>query len=62
MLDERPMERTWFMAPTEYNPNGKGITVPKEYVLMVHSPNGKGMVLQRLLKKIQLKRYKINQN
>ena len=49
MLDERPMERTWFMAPTEYNPNGKGITVPKEYVLMVHSPNGKGMVLRKIV-------------
>ena len=22
------------MAPMEYNPNGKGITAPKEYVLM----------------------------
>ena len=49
MLEERPMERTWFMAPTEYNPNGKGITVPKEYVLMVHSSNGKGMVLWKIV-------------
>ena len=49
MLEERPMERTWFMAPTEYNPNGKGIAVPKEYVLMVHSSNGKGMVLWKIV-------------
>ena len=56
------MEKTWFTALMDYNPNVKGITEPKEYVLMVHSPNGKGIVLQRLLKKIQLKRYNINQN
>ena len=49
MLNERPMEKTWFMAPTEYNPNGKGIAVPKEYVLMVHNPNGKGMVLRKIV-------------
>ena len=56
------MEKTWFMSLMEYNSNGKGITEPKEYVLMVHSPNGKGMVLQRLFKKIQHKRYNTNQN
>ena len=25
--------------------HGKGIMTPKEYTLMVYSPNGKGMVL-----------------
>ena len=39
----------------QYNTNGKGITAPKKYVLMVHSPNGKGMVLR----KIVLKKYSI---
>ena len=33
----------------EYNPSGKGITAPKEYVFMVHSPNGKGVVLQKIV-------------
>ena len=41
------MEKTWFMAPVEYNPNGKDIMAPMEYILMVHSPNGKGIVLRK---------------
>ena len=56
------MEKTWFMALMEYNPNGKGITTPKKYVLIVHSPSGKGMVLQRLFKEIRHKRYNTNKN
>ena len=56
------MKITWFMALMEYNPNEKGITEPKEYVLMVHSPNRTGVVLQRLFKKIQNERYNTNQN
>ena len=43
------MEKTWFMAPMEYNPNGKGIAAPKKYVLMVYSPNEKGMVLRKIV-------------
>ena len=39
------MEKAWFMAPIEYNPNGKDILPPMEYTLMVYIPNGKGMVL-----------------
>ena len=31
----------------EYNPNGKDIMAPMEYVLMVHSPNGKGIALRK---------------
>ena len=38
------MEKVWFMAPTEYNPNGKYIMTPMECTLMVYSPNGKCMV------------------
>ena len=34
-----------------YGPNGKGITEPKEYVLMVNSPNEKGMVLWKIVLK-----------
>ena len=45
--NKEPMEKTWFMAPVEYNPNGKDITAPMEYILMVHSPNGKGIVLRK---------------
>ena len=41
------MGKTWFMAPMEYNPNGKDIMAPMEYVLMVHSPNGKGIALRK---------------
>ena len=44
MFKIAPMEKTWFMAPMEYIPNGKGIIVPIEYTLTVYSPNGKGMV------------------
>ena len=29
---------TWFMAPMEYNLNGKGIAAPKEYVHGVMLP------------------------
>ena len=42
------MEKTWFMAPMEYNLNRKGITAPKEYVPMFHSSNGKAMVLRKI--------------
>ena len=57
------MEKMWFMAPVEYNQNGKSIVAPKEYFLMVHSPNRKGLVLRKIVKKkIQHKRYNANQN
>ena len=39
------MEKAWFMAPVEFSPDGKSITAPMEYTLMVYSPNGKGKVL-----------------
>ena len=38
------MEKTWFMAPVEYNTNGKDMT-PMEYTLTVYSPNRKCLVL-----------------
>ena len=41
------MEKAWFMAPTEYSPNGKGIMVPKKYIL--YSSNGKAMVLRKIV-------------
>ena len=43
------MEKPWFMASMEYNPNGKGIMDPMEYVLIAHSPNGQGMVLRKIV-------------
>ena len=36
-------------GPNGNNPNGKGIMDPMEYVLMVHSPNGQGMVLRKIV-------------
>ena len=47
-----------------YDPNGKGIMAPMEYTLMVYSPNGKGMVkgYGQKIKKIQYKRYSVNQS
>ena len=43
------MEKTCFMAPMEYNSNGKGIMATMKYVLMVYSSNGKGMVLRKIV-------------
>ena len=43
------MEKAWFMFPMEYILNGKGIIVPIEYTLTVYSPNGKGMVLWKII-------------
>ena len=40
------MEKTWFMAPVKYNPNGKGIMAPKEY-----APMEKAWFYGRLFKK-----------
>ena len=47
-----------------YDPNEKGIVAPMEYTLMVYSPNGRGMVKRygQKIKKIQNKRYYVNQN
>ena len=57
------MEETWFMASMEYNPNGKDITAPKEYVLMWFiAPMEKAWCYEDCLKKIQHKRYNTNQN
>ena len=39
------MKKVWFLAPLEYNHNGKGIMVPMKYIFMVYSPKGKDMVL-----------------
>ena len=44
-----PVEKTCFMAPMEYNSNGKGIMATMKYVLMVYSSNGKGMVLRKIV-------------
>ena len=43
------MEKTWFMAPMEYSPMEKDIMAQMEYTLMVYSPNGKGMVLWKIV-------------
>ena len=43
------MEKTWFMAPMEYSPSGKDIMAPMNYTLVVNSPNGKGMVLWKIV-------------
>ena len=40
-------ENAWFMAPMEYNRQGKDMT-PMENTLMVYSPNGKGVVLWKI--------------
>ena len=48
-LNIAPLEMTWFMVPVEYIPNGKGIIIPIEYTLMVYSPNGKVMVLWKIV-------------
>ena len=39
------MEKAQFTDQMEYRPYGKGIMVPREYSLVVSSPNEKGMVL-----------------
>ena len=44
-----PMEKTCFMAPVEYNPIGKDIMAPMGYILMVHSPTEKDMVLRKII-------------
>ena len=66
------MVNAWFMAPMEYSPYGKAIMAPIEYTLKVCSPNWKGIVLWKIVlrsgnrekkkKKIQCKRYNVNQN
>ena len=38
------MEKTWFMAPMEHNPNEKDIMAPMEYTFMVYKLNEKSMV------------------
>ena len=43
------MEKAWFMAPMEYSPFGRDIMVPMDYTPMVNSPNGKGMVLWKIV-------------
>ena len=45
MFNIAPMEKTWFMAPMDYSPNGKGIMVPMDYNPMVYNPNEKDKVL-----------------
>ena len=47
MFKQRTNGKDVVYGPNGIYPNGKGITAPKEYVLMVHSPNGKGMVLRK---------------
>ena len=44
-----PMEKAWFMAPMEYSPFGRDIMAPMDYTPMVNSPNGKGMVLWKIV-------------
>ena len=39
------MEKAWFVAPTGYNPNGKGKMSPMGYTPMVYSPKVNDMVL-----------------
>ena len=56
----------------EYKPNGKGIMTPVEDILMVYSPNGKDVLWKIVFrsaivkvldkKKMQHKRYNVNQN
>ena len=43
------MEKTCFMVPVEYNPIGKDIMVPMGYILKVHSPTEKDMVLRKII-------------
>ena len=43
------MEKIRFMAPMEYNSNGKGIMATMKYVLMVYSSNGKSMVSRKIV-------------
>ena len=45
MFKQSPMKTPWFIVPMEYNPNGNGIIALMENTLMVHSPNGKGIVV-----------------
>ena len=47
-LNMTPMKKAWFMAPIEYSSNGKDM-VPMKYNLLVYSPNGKGMVLWKVV-------------
>ena len=43
------MEKAWFMVPIEYNHNGKNIMVPMKYILIIYSPDWKGMVLWKIV-------------
>ena len=53
------MEKTWFKhspngkdmvyGAIEYKPNGKSITDPMEYTLIVYSPIGKGMDFRKIV-------------
>ena len=38
------MEKTWFMARMELDPNAKVIMSPMEYIPMEYKPNAKDMV------------------
>ena len=58
-------------AAMKHNINGKGIMAPMEYTLLVYSPNGKSMVLWKIVfevivmvkdKRIPYKRHNVNQN
>ena len=63
------MEKAWFMAPMEYSPFGRDIMAPMDYTPMVNNPNGKGMVLWKIVYwsgnhhgKTWKKRDNVNQN
>ena len=47
-LNVTPMWKGWFMPPMEYSPNGKDM-MAMEYMPKFDSPNGKGMVLWKIL-------------
>ena len=51
-LNIASIEKTWFMDPVEYSPNGRGIMVPMEYNLMVYSPYGKSIFYGRLFSQV----------
>ena len=67
------MGKAWFMVSTEYCPHGKDIVAPREYIPKFNSPNGKDMVLWRILsrsgnghvkgsKKMHYERYNASKN
>ena len=37
------------MAPMEYSPNGKYVMAPMEYIPKFNSPDGKGMILWKII-------------